>query len=261
MFIRADKAYEKTVKFLKKKDRTDSIDSSDVSSVKSSLSLPPSSTRKSSLATGQSQAVQAQVVLTKDDKHSISYVEHKALKALELIQKTIGSQEIRETNLETKIKDTKIEAKNKLDNGNKRAALRAMKKVKLEEVELNKVSSVIETLEAQLLHIESSLNNIQVFKVMQEGSTTLQNLNTNSKVEDIDIVLDNIRESMDITAEVNQILSAPVDNILLDDDELLKELESYDNNDQGLTFPAVPDKTPIQSESSSKRKKKGLVTG
>ncbi len=259
MFMRADKAYEKAAKFLKKKDRTDSIDSSDGTSVKLSPSLTSSSTRKSSSTKGQSQAVQ--VVSTKDDKHSISYVEHKALKALELIQKTICSQEIRENNLETKIKDTMIEAKNKLDNGNKRAALRAMKKVKLEQVELNKVSSVIETLEAQKLHIESSLNNIQVLKVMQEGSATLQNLNTSSKVEDVDIVLDNIRDSMDITAEVNQILSAPVDNILLDDDELLKELESYGKNDQSLIFPAVPDQTPIESESSSQIKKKGLVTG
>ena len=170
---------------------------------------------------------------------TVSYAEHKANKALNSIELTIASQEDREQDLETNIKDTVIEAKNKLAAGNKRAALRAMKKVKLEQAELQKVSSVIETLEAQKLHIESSLNSINVLKVMQEGSETLQGLNGSTKVSDIDTVIDNIRDTMEITAEINDILSTPVNNVLVDDDELLRELEGM-RDDGPLNLPVAP---------------------
>ena len=170
---------------------------------------------------------------------TVSYAEHKANKALNSIELTIASQEDREQDLETKIKDTVIEAKNKLAAGNKRAALRAMKKVKLEQAELQKVSSVIETLEAQKLHIESSINSINVLKVMQEGSETLQGLSGSTKISDIDNVIDKIRDTMEITAEINDILSTPVNNVLVDDDDLLRELEEMGDNGP-IDLPVAP---------------------
>lgn len=170
---------------------------------------------------------------------TVSYAEHKANKALNSIELTIASQEDREQDLETKIKDTVIEAKNKLAAGNKRAALRAMKKVKLEQAELQKVSSVIETLEAQKLHIESSINSINVLKVMQEGSETLQGLSGSTKISDIDTVIDKIRDTMEITAEINDILSTPVNNVLVDDDDLLRELEEMGDNGP-MDLPVAP---------------------
>ncbi len=178
---------------------------------------------------------------------NVTYAEHKANKALHSIEATIESQENREQELETKIKDTLIEAKHKMAAGNRRSALRSMKKVKLEQAELNKVSTVIETLEAQKLHIESSLNSIGVLKVMQEGSETLQGLNSKTKTEDIDSVIDGIKDTMEMTAEINDILTAPVDNLLMDDDDLLRELEELTNSaddqqtqNKALNLPSAP---------------------
>lgn len=182
-------------------------------------------------------------------KGSVSYVEHTALESLQVIQKTIESQEIREGELETSIKTNITEAKGKMAIGNRRSAIRSMKKVKLEQVELDKVSAVIEKLEAQKLQIESSLNNIKVLKVMQEGSSTLQKLNNNTKVEDVDIVMDEIRDTIEITAEINDILSAPIDDLLFDEDELLKELEGY-QDDKKIKLPVVPKKPPPSSQHS-----------
>ncbi len=262
MFFNNTKAMNKAKKYIKaeeekKKRRTKSMDEttnetsnlpSESTDSRQSVRSAPSiikvqHSRSSTSATMNSRSGAAA------DK--VSYAEHKANKALESIQLTIESQEMREGQLENEIRDSMITAKNKLAGGQKRAALRTIKKVKLEQVELDKVSRVIETLEAQKLQIESSLNTIQVLKVMQEGSTTLQNLNSNSKVEDIDVVVDEIRDTMLITAEINEILSEPVDNILVDDDELLKELEEYGNendnnaiaaNANAVDLPEVPTK-------------------
>ena len=76
--------------------------------------------------------------------------------------------------IQAKIKVTIATAKEKLEGGNKRAAVRSMKKVKLYQVELNKVAAAIDTLKMQTMSIESSLNHMEVLKAMQEGSDAMK---------------------------------------------------------------------------------------
>ena len=104
----------------------------------------------------------------------LSQQEENSQIALKHIQSTIEIQEARLDEIQAKIKVTIATAKEKLEGGNKRAAVRSMKKVKLYQVELNKVAAAIDTLKMQTMSIESSLNHMEVLKAMQEGSDAMK---------------------------------------------------------------------------------------
>ncbi len=208
----------------------------------------------------------------KDKVDVLSFEEKRAHEALKHIKATIGIQEAREEEMENKIKDVMKVAKEKLEAGNQRAAIRSMKKAKLYQAEMNMVAGAIETLEMQTMSIESSLYNMEVIKAMQEGSDALKNMQSGTKVEDVDIAIDEIRNAMDYTSEINDILTRPVDDIIIDDDELLKELAAYNGQFKStnvqLDLPNVPT-SPLkgnegkdgEEERGGEKKTSGFLVG
>jgi len=54
-----------------------------------------------------------------------------------------------------------------------------------------------------------------------------EKIQSGTPVEDVDIVIDKSKDTMDYSREINDILSQPIDYIIIDDDDLLKELVAY----------------------------------
>jgi Snf7 len=137
----------------------------------------------------------------------------------------------REKFLAKKIIDVLQEAKDKKNGGDTRAALFAMKKKKLYETEIEKIQNVKMTLETQIFHVESSVYNAATVAAMSNGAKTMKQIHSQTGVDKIEDILDEIREEAEIGQELNNALGQQLDPV--DDDELLAELE-------GLTLSTGP---------------------
>lgn len=146
------------------------------------------------------------------------------------------------------------EAKEKLAKGDKKGALFAMKRKKLYEAEVDKIQNVKMTLETQVINLESAAQNAQTFQAMSAGANTMKKIRTDVGIEQVDDIMDEIKEEMEMATEINQAIAAPVDPLLADEDELLAELNELETNDleaellkptptvaNDISLPPVPD--------------------
>ena len=124
-----------------------------------------------------------------------------------------------------------------------------MKRKKLYESEVDKIQNVKMTLETQVINLESAAQNAQTFQAMQAGTNTMKKIRTDVGIDDVDDVMDNIKEEMEMAQEINTAMGQPVDPILADEDELLAELNELETSDleaellkptPELSLPAVP---------------------
>jgi hypothetical protein len=144
----------------------------------------------------------------------------KAEQTIALIEGMIECQEGRLDQLEDKIVANTKQGREKVQQGNNRAAVRAMKKIKMLQFEIEKISAAVYTMESQIITLESALNNAKVVAAMK-------NLNSapSDQVDQIDVVMEmNNQENFDFQTEINEILSQPFQSVEMDDDKLLAEL-------------------------------------
>ncbi len=146
------------------------------------------------------------------------------------------------------------EAKFKLSKGDKKGAVFAMKRKKMYEGEIDKIQNVKMTLETQVINLESAAQNAETYKAMAAGTNTMKKIRQDVGIEKVDDIMDEIREEMEMAAEINSAIAAPVDSLMADDDELMAELNALETNDLeaellappigGLqsSLPAVPNK-------------------
>merc|ERR1712176_1238905 len=99
------------------------------------------------------------------------------------------------------------------------------------------------------------------------GTTTMQKIRTDIGIDDVDNVMDDIKQEMEMAQEINDAIGQPVDPLLTDDDELLEALEASDLETQllapptktsldELSLPTVPDtKLPALSKEDEDLKK------
>jgi Snf7 len=110
-------------------------------------------------------------------------------------------------------------------------ALFAMKRKKLYEQEVDKIQNVKFTLETQVMNLESASQNAQTYKALQQGTKTMQKIRTDVGIEQVDDVMDQIKEEMELAQEINQAISQPVDPLMMDEDELFAELNALETAD------------------------------
>jgi len=155
----------------------------------------------------------------------------------------------REEHIHKKIEAMVVEAKTKLAKGDKKGALFAMKRKKLYEQEVDKIQNVKMTLETQVINLESAAQNAQTFKAMEAGSKTMKKIRTDVGIDQVDDIMDSIKEEMEMANEINAAIAQPVDPLLADDDELLAELNALESSDleaellkptPAINMPAVP---------------------
>jgi charged multivesicular body protein 4A/B len=126
-------------------------------------------------------------------------------------------------------------------------ALFAMKRKKMYEAEVDKIQNVKMTLETQVINLESAAQNAQTYKAMAAGSNTMKKIRQDVGIEKVDDMMDEIREEMELAAEINNAIAAPVDPLMADEDELLAELNALEAQDleaellaPPMSLPAVP---------------------
>ncbi len=125
-----------------------------------------------------------------------------------------------------------------------------MKRKKLHETELAKIENVKMTLETQVINLESASQNKDTFVAMKEGKNAMAKIRDEVGIEQVDELMDDIREEMEQAQEISDAIAAPVDPLAADEDELLAELEQLGADDleaellsaPGSSLPAVPNK-------------------
>ena len=141
----------------------------------------------------------------------------KLRQALDIIEK-------REAYLQNKINNELVVAKQNMNN--KRIALMALKRKKQYEQQWDKLMGAKMTIEQQVLVIENAQVNFEAMQAMKQGAQSLNTLHNNMNVEQVDQVMDDIRDQMDLANEISDAIAQPM--IQMDEDELLKELEELE---------------------------------
>lgn len=123
------------------------------------------------------------------------------------------------------------DAKTKMARGDKKGALFAMKKKKLYEKEIEKISNVKLTLETQQMNLESAAHNAETFKAMHNGTSAMKKIRKAVGIDRVDDMMDDMRDEMEATDEIGNALAQPLDPLMEDDDDLLAELDQLEMED------------------------------
>jgi len=154
------------------------------------------------------------------------------------IRESIDTQEKREAHLQKKIDTLTAEAKAKLVKKDKKGALFAMKRKKMYEGEIVKIENVKMTLETQVMNLESATQNAETFKAMKSGTDAMKQVRHDVGIDNVDDMMDDIKEEMDMANEISNAIGSPVDPYAHDEDDLLAELEGEMMEDETAALEA-----------------------
>jgi len=170
------------------------------------------------------------------------------------LRESIVNQDKREEHIQKKVDHMIVEAKAKMAKGDKKGALYAMKRKKLYDQEQAKIQNVRFTLETQVINLESAQQNAQTYSALKQGNTAMQGIRKEVGIEQVDDVMDEIKEEMEMAQEINDAIAQPVDPLMADEDELLEELNMLETADleaellrppptsvSNMAMPAAPD--------------------
>ena len=164
----------------------------------------------------------------KKNRVSASSSADKPAQAIHKIRLSIENAEKREAFLQHKMDEIVPQAKRKMAQGDKRGALFLMKRKKMYGAEIEKLENVKMTLETQALQLETAAHNQDTVQAMQTGSSAMKRLRKAFGLDQVDELMDDIREEGDMAEEISQAIATPLDPYMLDDDELMRELEELD---------------------------------
>ncbi|OZJ04703.1 hypothetical protein BZG36_02531 [Bifiguratus adelaidae] len=147
------------------------------------------------------------------------------------MRETLTQLEKRQTYLESKVENELKVAKANATK-NKRActvALLALKKKKVYEGQIEKLSGARMTLETQMIKIEDANVNLETMNAMKAGSDAMRNIHGSMDINKVDQTMDEIRDQMDIADEISNAIARPVGfGEEIDEDELLQELDELE---------------------------------
>jgi charged multivesicular body protein 4 len=110
-------------------------------------------------------------------------------------------------------------------------ALFALKRKKLYEAEIDKIANIKMTLETQVMNLESAAQNAATMQAMKSGTAQMKKIRQETDIDQVDDLMDEIKEEMEMADEISNALAQPVDPLLTDEDELLAELEELEAED------------------------------
>ena len=137
----------------------------------------------------------------------------------------------REEHIQKKADNAVETAKKKLQAKDKKGALFCMKQKKMYESEVEKIMNSKMTLETQIMSLETQIQNIETYKAMQAGRNAMQQVRKGVDVDNVDDLMDDIKDEMQQAEEIGQAMAQPVDNLDYDEDELLNELNGLEELD------------------------------
>ena len=123
-------------------------------------------------------------------------------------------------------------------------------------MQLNQIDGTLTTLEYQREALENANTNTEVLKTMGEAAKAFKYAHSELDVDKVQELKDDIAEQQDIANEIAQVISNPIgQDGLYEDDDLLKELEELEQEtlDEDLlklppratdNLPKVPESLP-----------------
>jgi len=151
-------------------------------------------------------------------------------------------------------------AKELLKKGDKRRAMLALKKKKAQEQQIEKAEGMLMNLEEMVQKIVTAQQEIDVFKALEQGKNTLQSLNDQIKIEDVEKLMEDTAEAIAYQEELDQALSGQLGNI--DEATLEAELAEIEEEEaarevSALEVPSRPlaqDEVPVEPVKAKSRR-------
>ena len=110
-------------------------------------------------------------------------------------------------------------------------ALFALKRKKLYEAEIDKIANIKMTLETQVMNLESAAQNAATLQAMKTGTSQMKKIRQDANIDQVDDLMDEIKEEMEMADEISNALGQPVDPLMADEDDLLAELQELEAED------------------------------
>ncbi|AFZ80933.1 SNF7 family member protein [Theileria equi strain WA] len=135
-------------------------------------------------------------------------------------ENTVKELSKRQTELEARIKKCLEEAKTKASANDKVGALAALRKKKLFEEEINRISSSIIALESQNITLESAHMQHMAINALSTGLSAHKKIQETMNVNKIDVLMDELEEQREAQAEIYDAMTQGVPQTLEFEDEL-----------------------------------------
>lgn len=97
----------------------------------------------------------------------------------------------------------------------------------MHEANLEKIQGQIDSLENNLLAIESANLNYETMKAMQQGARAMKHIHGNMNIDKVDQTMDEIEEQITLGNEISNAISRPMGNEV-DEDDLQEELDALE---------------------------------
>lgn len=97
----------------------------------------------------------------------------------------------------------------------------------MHEANLEKIQGQMDSLENNLMAIESANLNYETMKAMQQGAKAMKHIHGNMNIDKVDQTMDEIEEQITLGQEISNAISRPMGNEV-DEDELEDELEALE---------------------------------
>jgi len=162
--------------------------------------------------------------------------------SIEKLRKTVEMLEKREAYLEKRI-EQEVSVARANSTTNKKKAMMALRRKKLMESQIDKLSGARLNLETQMMYLEGATVDKATFDAMRGAASALQGIQKDISVDQVDRAMDDIQESFDVQRELGDALSQGFSSDLYDEDELeneLRELEMETSSATALAMPSVP---------------------
>ncbi|CAF0974198.1 unnamed protein product [Adineta steineri] len=157
----------------------------------------------------------------KDDTKNVSSSD--AIQRLSDVEEMLNKKQ---QHLESQIDEEKQTAIRCSKQGNKRAALMALKRKKKYEKTLLQLDGTLTTLETQREYLQNASTNMDVLRVMKQAASALKKTNQNLDVDQVHDLMDDLAEQHTVAEEIANAISSPIGTSdLYNDADLERELE------------------------------------
>lgn len=182
---------------------------------------------------------------------------------------TSSNYQKRIDHLEKKSLQYRDEARLKLKRKNKKAALMALRRKKMVDMEINKMQQLQFNLDSMKFQLESASTNATMVHAMKTVKGGLKQFHSTVSVEDVEETMDDISELMDDSNEMNEMLGRPMGDCSDDEDALLGELDELEQeaieemfeetieekDDSPVQLPEVPKDIPTKDDDTDEEEK------
>lgn len=155
----------------------------------------------------------------------------------------ISQFEKKEVHLQKQIDKCLEQAKLKKKKGDKRGALYQLKRKKMLDKQLAGIEGKKLNLEQQIFALDDAINNAEMIKAMGSANKAMKQEMKQVDIDDVDDLMADMQDQQDQLDEVNELMSNPMGDMGMDDDDIMDELDALedeilaeDDEDLGLAM-------------------------